>query len=173
MPYKRLYVADLDGIVHGRPDIPLLEELAEVRRLMVDAGIRTPADLEMISHLGAETILGTETMGEGVLEELRGGEIVSLDMKGGSVISNFLPRAPLEAMEVLKGHGASKFILLEIGAVGTLSGPRFDYLRGLDKKGLEIYVGGGVRGEDIEYLKKLGVDGTLVGTALHRGLIRP
>ncbi len=173
MPYERLYVADLDGVVHGKPDIPLLEELAGVKKLMVDVGVRTPLDLERISRLDAEIILGTETMGEALLAELEGDEIVSLDMKQEAVISSFLPTPPLEALEVLKGHGASRFILLEIGAVGTLSGTSFGYLRGLDKRGLEIYVGGGIRGEDIEYLEKLGVDGTLVGTALHRGLIRP
>src|SRR3972149_5735250 len=49
MPYERLYVADLDGVVQGKPDIPLLEELAGVKKLMVDAGIRTPEDLERVS----------------------------------------------------------------------------------------------------------------------------
>jgi phosphoribosylformimino-5-aminoimidazole carboxamide ribotide isomerase len=178
LPYPDLYVADLDGITGGRPDLELIGVLAGRKHLLCDAGIRTVADLETLSAIPLDPVLGTETAGREVMEAaFRGlvpGAVVSLDIKDGAVLSDFLPANPEEALVELADLGAARLILLDISSVGTLG---FGSLTGLIEfarrryPGMEIYVGGGIRKEDLVALEEMGVHGALVGTALHRGEI--
>jgi phosphoribosylformimino-5-aminoimidazole carboxamide ribotide isomerase len=173
IPSERLYIADLNGVMEGRPDLHLLGKLSKIKRLMVDAGIRDYEDFRRISRLDLEVIAGTETLKslkvlEGILRANKN-VIVSLDIKNGRVLSPFLPLDPKETFELLKEKGAKRFILLNISSVGTLSG--FDPSL-LEVTGdTEIYVGGGIKKEDLERLKKAKISGALVGTALHRGVM--
>ena len=59
-----LYVADLDAIVHARPNLALLHRLiSDGFRLWVDAGIRVASDAEPLADVGAATIIaGLETL---------------------------------------------------------------------------------------------------------------
>jgi phosphoribosylformimino-5-aminoimidazole carboxamide ribotide isomerase len=177
IPSKRLYVADLDGITKGMPNFDLLKRLSEIKRLMVDIGIRDYTDLEKISQLNVDIIIGTETL-EGIetlekaIKKFNKKIIVSIDVKNGKVISQFLPKNPKSAFEFLKDKNVKRFIFLDLSSVGTLSGFKLAFLGDLELKEVEVYVGGGVKNEDIKKLKKIGVSGALVGTALHRGLFK-
>jgi phosphoribosylformimino-5-aminoimidazole carboxamide ribotide isomerase len=174
LPLRRLYVADLDAIQRGEPDLPLLEALGREKLLLLDAGIRDREGYERVSRLGIDVILGTETLkGEEALREILEREenaMVSLDIQGGQVLSPFLPPDPREAHGWLERRGVERFLFLDIGRVGTLSGPCFPYLEEIRVEG-GVYVGGGIRKEDLPRLEELGVEGALVGTALHKGLI--
>jgi phosphoribosylformimino-5-aminoimidazole carboxamide ribotide isomerase len=170
LPYKKLYVADLDGIMKGTPDIEMLGELCKIKNVMVDAGIKNIDDYGRISHIDADIILGSETLQD--LETLvaikKEAEVVfSIDIKDGKLMSPFLPREPFEAFALLKNK-VKRFIILNISSVGTLSSD-FSFLEKFILPDVEIYYGGGIKKEDIEKLKKIGVSGVLVGTALHKG----
>lgn len=172
LPYKRLYVADLDGIMKGAPDIKTLEELCKIKHIMIDVGIKNIDDYNRISHLDADIIIGSETLQD--LETLetikKEAEVVfSIDIKDGELMSPFLPGDPHESFNILKNQ-VKKFIVLNISSVGTLSGD-FSFLEKFILPDVEIYYGGGMKKEDIEKLKKMGVSGVLVGTALHKGLL--
>lgn len=172
LPYEKLYVADLDGITKGKPDIKLLKKLSRIKKLLVDAGIRNYGDVERISGINAEIIIGTETLQnfetlKEALKKFGKRIIVSIDVKNKKVLSNILPNAPYEALEILRKLGARRFIFLDISSVGTLRGFKFDFIKNCNE---EIFVGGGIRKEDLKKLEKK-VSGVLVGTALHRGLI--
>jgi phosphoribosylformimino-5-aminoimidazole carboxamide ribotide isomerase len=172
LPYERLYVADLDGIMKGGPNLGMLEELCKIKRVMVDVGIKNIADYEKISHLDADVVIGSETLGDmETLEAIRKDcrrPIFSIDIKDGKLMSNFLPGDPVEAFDLLKNK-IKKFIILNISSVGTLGGD-FSFLEKFTSSDVEIYYGGGIKKENIEKLKKMGVSGCLVGTALHKGL---
>ncbi|MBI5253358.1 MAG: HisA/HisF family protein [Euryarchaeota archaeon] len=173
LPYEKLYVADLDGLMRGKPDIKLLKKLSEIKKLLIDAGIRNYSDVERIAKLNAEIIVATETLQnlETLKEALKKFEkriIVSIDIKNEKVLSQILPSSPLETFEILRKLGAKRFIFLDISSVGTLRGFKFDFIKNCDE---EIFVGGGIRKEDLKKLEKMGVSGALVGTALHNGLI--
>jgi phosphoribosylformimino-5-aminoimidazole carboxamide ribotide isomerase len=178
LPYPDLYVADLDGVVDGQPDLELIEVLAKKKHLLCDSGIRTVVDLKTLSAIPLDPVLGTETAGREVMEAAfhgpAPGAVVSLDIKDGAVLSDFLTEDPEEALVELAALGAARFILLDISSVGTLG---FGSLRGLigfarrRYPGMEIYAGGGIRKEDLAALEEMGVTGALVGTALHRGEI--
>lgn len=171
LPYGRLYAADLDGIMKEAPNIGILEELCRIKRLMMDVGIKNLDDYKRISHLDADIILGSETLQDfETLDAIKKeSEVVaSIDIKDGKLMSPFLPGDPLEALDLLKNK-IKKFIVLDISSVGTLSSD-FSLLEKFTNPGVEIYYGGGIKKEDIEKLKKIGVSGVLVGTALHKGL---
>lgn len=173
LPFKRLYVADLDGIMKGAPNIKMLEELSRIRQLMVDVGIRNLSDYNRISHLDADIIVGSETLRDfETLETISRGRqsiVFSIDIKDREVMSPFLSRDPIETFELLAGR-IKRFIVLNISSVGTLSAD-FSLLEKLKIPDVEVYYGGGIKKENINELKKIGVSGVLMGTALHRGLI--
>ncbi len=177
LPFDRLYVADLDGIMRGTPDIKTLGKLARIKRLMVDIGIEGSEDIEKLQNIGCDIdiIIGTETLKDietlGCVKD----PIVSIDIKDGRVISRALPElpeTPVEAFKALRKEGITRFIILNISAVGTLSGTdsALDKILKI-KENSKIIVGGGLRKEDIERLKIKGVSGALVGTALHKGFL--
>lgn len=172
LPFERLYVADLDGIMKGMPNLKILEELSDVKQVMVDAGIKNLDDYDRISHLKADIIIGSETLQDlGTLEAIsreREDLIFSIDIKDGKVLSSFLPHKPIEALERLSRE-IKRFIVLDISSVGTL-GSDFSLIDRIKVPGIEIYYGGGIKKEDIDKLEKR-VDGALVGTALHNGLL--
>lgn len=181
IPLRDLYVADLNGIMEGSPDFRLLKELSLLKKLMVDAGVRNYTDVEKISGLNVDVIIGTETLGstgtlQKALERFKERIIVSIDIKNDKVISSYLPENPTETFNYLRALGARRFIFLDISSVGTLRGFRFDFLKGLKigtvGSDIEILVGGGIVQGDLARLEKLGASGALVGTALHRGLIK-
>lgn len=174
LPYERLYTADLDGIMKGTPNIDLLGELCKIKRVMVDVGIKNIDDYKKMSDLDADIIIGSETLQNMESLETIDNEtdraIVSIDIKDGKVVSPFLPHDPTEAFSLLKNK-IKKFIVLDISSVGTLSG-NFSFLERFVIPDAEIYYGGGIKKEDIGKLKKIGVDGALIGTALHKGFFK-
>ena len=71
----------------------------------------------------------------------------------------------------------ARVLVLMLNIVGTESGPPLNEIRNVVKKlrylGVkEVYYGGGVRNiEDVYNLVMCGIDGVIVGTALHKGRI--
>lgn len=178
IPAKKLYCADLDGIMEGKPNLIMIENLAKIKNVMVDAGVRDYKDIENLSNCGVEIVVGTETLEDieavkKALGEFGDRILISIDVREGKVVSRYLKKDPREVYEFFKSVDARRFIFLNISRVGTLKGLEFEYLKNLKKgKGIEIYVGGGIRKEDLKTLKKIGVSGALIGTALHQGLIK-
>ncbi len=173
LPYDRIYIADLDAIMEGKPNIELIKKISQEKKVILDPGIRTVEDLKLYKDISISPVLGTETLES--IETLRKAletfeeVFLSIDIKENRVISPFLNLSPLECFELFYEEGVENFIFLEISKVGTLSSPAYEYLDKIEGKA-GVFVGGGVRKEDIERLKKKRVSGVLVGTALHRGL---
>ena len=173
LPFEQLYVADLDGIVEHRPDIKTLRALAGIKKTMIDLGVRVSEDLAIFDEFNCGVILGSETVKDRMVvsEALnRFGDrvIVSIDIKGGRVLSEFLPSNPLEAYHALVDLGVRRSIFLNISSVGTERSD-FSFIKDLNKTG-EILLGGGITKKDLTRLEASIVDGVLVGTALHKGL---
>ena len=168
LPFKKVYIADLDAIMHRNPNIRILENISKIHKeIWVDLGIRDYKDIHRYSELDIKLVIGTETL-QSIDNICLKEHILSLDIKDGKLLSPFLPKNPFKAFEFMASMGARKFIILNITRVGTLKGCDIN-IREFIKPNIEIYVGGGIRKKDIEKLKKIGVKGALVGTALHRG----
>ena len=170
LPFKKIYIADLDAIAGKPANIEILRKISEIKEIWVDLGIKTKKDVEKYSFLKVKFVLGTET-----LQELKGLNlreyIVSVDIKNNKVISPFLPEDIEKTLDILISKGVKKIILLTISKVGTLKGNEYLDLGEKLAQRLEVYLGGGITKKDIEEIKKKGFRGVLIGTALHRGLI--
>ncbi len=182
----RLYVADLDAILHGRPNREAFRSLAEEGfELLVDAGFRTVESASVVLADGpAQVIAGLETWpGPRELAQLccevgTDRVIFSLDLRHGSALgehSRWRTRDPLEIGIQAAEAGAKEIIVLDIAQVGIGAGvttvPLCRQLRERFPE-LRLITGGGVRqGADLSELAAQGIDGILVASALHDGRV--
>jgi phosphoribosylformimino-5-aminoimidazole carboxamide ribotide isomerase len=183
-----IYIADLDAIQGGSP-ISHREAIAalarrERMRIILDAGVSDVENACAWLDLGVrKVVIGAETLRTwSTLRDLpsridRDHLVFSLDLRGGTVLSQCPALASMSPMQVLgnlQSAGWREVILLDLGRVG--SGEGLDRaLAGSARTAfpdLGLIVGGGVADPtELIELKSLGVAGVLVATALHRGII--
>jgi phosphoribosylformimino-5-aminoimidazole carboxamide ribotide isomerase len=179
-----IYVADLDAIVHARPNWQVYQDLASQGfSLWVDAGLRNVDDAEAVLDCGVSGVVaGLETWPHAeLLHQLvltcgRDRVIFSLDLRDGTPLANpdgWASDDPFEIADAAICAGVSQLIVLDIAQVGIGQGVRtLDLCRRLTNQFPEVTVitGGGVRNvEDIRPLQAAGVSGVLVASALHNG----
>lgn len=181
-----IYVADLDAIVHARPNWQVYQDLvSQGFALWVDAGLRSLDDAEAVLDCGvAAVVAGLETWPHaGLLHQLvlacgRDRVIFSLDLRDGTPLANpdgWASDDPFEIADEAICAGVSQLIVLDIAQVGIGQGVRtLDLCRRLTRQFPDVTVitGGGVRNvDDIRPLQAAGVSGVLVASALHDGAI--
>jgi phosphoribosylformimino-5-aminoimidazole carboxamide ribotide isomerase len=179
-----LYVADLDAIAGGPGHPELLAALAREARVMVDAGAADAAAVAALLELGAAgVVIGSETLpGAGALGRIRAELpdaplVLSLDLRGGRVLSPdpaLASASAADALAVLAAAGIGEAIVLDLARVGSGEGPDVALLGELRDRlpELDLLAGGGVRdAADLRALAAAGAAGALVATALHGGAI--
>ena len=185
--FTELYMADLDAILGKQPNINVLKRIkAETDiDIMVDAGINTNERARMILEAGASNIvIGTETLRDlhFIEEALKcfGTEkvVVSIDIVENEVLSpsESIKRCrPASLAENLEKMGVEKIIVLDLRRVGSEQGANLALMKEvIERTNLKVLTGGGIRNiEDLEELRRIGVSGALVATALHKGIITP
>jgi phosphoribosylformimino-5-aminoimidazole carboxamide ribotide isomerase len=181
---EELYVADLDAITGGPGSPDVVAALAREARVMLDAGAATAAAVGRLLALGiARVVIGTETLpGAEALRRLHAELpeaplVVSLDLRGGQVLSPdpaLAGSSAADALARLADAGAREALVLELARVGSGEGPDVAMLRELRSRVPEVQLlaGGGVRhAGDLRALACAGAAGALVATALHGGAI--
>jgi phosphoribosylformimino-5-aminoimidazole carboxamide ribotide isomerase len=191
--FETVYVADLDAIVHGRPDTGSWEEIAQSGlRLWIDAGVgTTAAAAEFGQHLArldidATLIVGLESLVAPMIVydlcRMQGCDalVFSLDLKQGQSLTQLgwhqqpeRAKEPLEIARMTVSMGIRRLIVLDLADVGVGAGTRtLDLCRAIRDEfaDLKIITGGGVRGvNDLHALADAGCDAALVASALHDG----
>lgn len=180
------YIADLDAILYQRAQDEALARLAQNSQmnLMVDAGIHSAHGVSKLLTSGVDkVIIGSETMTSwDELREIRTSIpeerlVFSLDMRAGEILSRcpeISALSPLEAIQLLYESGWQEMILLDLARVGTQTGIDSSLVAAVRQKypELKLLVGGGIRNYgELLNLKNSGVNGVLVGTILHHGLL--
>jgi phosphoribosylformimino-5-aminoimidazole carboxamide ribotide isomerase len=178
----RLYVADLDAIVHQRPNRDTCRRLTrEGFELLIDAGSRTVEMAQDVVAAGAARVIaGLETWpGPEELAQLCravGGERVlfSLDLLQGRPLGDCGPWGtsdPLEIGTLAAKAGVHGIIVLDLAQVGSRAGvTTLTLCRQLRKPfpKLHLVTGGGVHNvSDLQNLAAEGIDAALVASALH------
>lgn len=169
-----VYIADLEAIRFGRPQLTLLKELKinfPTIRFWIDAGIvdfDTFVNLHQV-ELGT-LVIGSESLSSSNWLETLAPEswILSLDFMGDAFLG------PPDVL-VHRAIWPQKVLVMNLAHVGNESGPDYDLLRMLQRSRpeSEIYAAGGVRDEsDLRVLEQRGYAGALVATALHNGNIK-
>lgn len=183
---NRIYLADLDGIVHGRPARSVWRSLAkEGFDLLVDSGVRTIDDAQRAYDHGVNSVIvALETSpSRKLIAELCSDfgpprVIFSLDLKHGrplGTLDQWQNPKPFEIASEAVGLGVEQMIVLDLAWVGTGEGLATEALcRDLLARfsQLSVITGGGIRGPgDLVPMRELGVHGLLIASALHDGRI--
>jgi len=183
--YSMLYVADLDAIIDCRDDFSQIRQIAEktALNLLVDAGVTGLERAQRLMKSGVgKLVVGTETLRSKtfVAQALQhfGSDhvVISLDLKGGNVLTQPDFNGPTEPMQLLKEFkalGTTQVIVLDLSRVGSGEGVDLAFLKeAIAQTDMDVYVGGGVRDiNDLDTLRRLGVTGALIATSLHTGKI--
>ncbi|WP_437186975.1 HisA/HisF-related TIM barrel protein [Planctomicrobium sp. SH668] len=183
---RQLYVADLDGIQFDQPQYAILAQIVEAGlSISVDSGIRTILQAEQLLKMGVKkVIVSLESLPD--LELMRefvsslGAEqiLFSLDLKNGEPFGAAAGnKNPIEIVWTAVDCGVRQMIILDVAKVGSHSGVATGALCHTIKKrwpDLVLWTGGGVRSlADLQKLSLDRVDGAMVSSALHDGLITP
>ena len=179
-----LHIIDLAGAASGKPEsIPLVEAIVKESGLLVEfgGGVRQVKVVEELLRKGVRrVILGTAAIeNPAMVKKLcrRFGEAVavSLDAREGKVSTHgWRKDTAVDALQLAKemvDMGVSRFIFTDIKRDGTLTEPNFALVERL-VRGVNVPVvaaGGICRLEHLERLKKLGVEGVVIGKALYTG----
>ncbi len=185
--FNEMYIADLDAIMGREGNISLIERLSVITnmRVMVDAGVNSPAKAVALSDAGVfGIIIGTETLEQ--LEDLtltvkaiEGVPVIgSIDILHQRVLSK-CPELngvrPLAAAKLFADSGVDQLILLDMSRVGSEMGVDLSIVKETQKAvELPLLIGGGVTSMgDILALKDSGASGVLVATVLYNKKICP
>jgi len=180
----RLYLADLDAILHQSPNWGIYRDLiADEFELLVDAGVRHAVDAGKLHQLDPRIgiVVGLETCHSPTdLQEivtLFGNVTFSLDLKSG------VPSLPpggtgwsshaVEIIHQVANAHVQSILVLDLADVGMKTGGSTDLICQFIRRqypDLNLITGGGVRGrEDLHRLSRLGVNSVLVASLLHDG----
>lgn len=173
-PFRRLYLADLDGI-EGRPrndaTVDRLEAAFPDVEFWVDNGLaEADACRAFLAARRARLVLGSETQTDPHLPRALGARaILSLDFRGEAF------QGP-EALRQDPSLWPDDVIVMTLARVGSDAGPDRERLAEMRARSsaVRLWAAGGVRGvADLTGLADLAVSGALVATALHDGRIGP
>ncbi|MCQ6253419.1 HisA/HisF family protein [Methanocaldococcus sp.] len=173
MAYKEngaetIYIADLNAIMNNGNNFEIIKNINFVNKI-VDVGLREKNDLENIKKFlnkDDKAIVGTETLRD--INLIKEKEIVvSLDFKNGELLNYSLD----DILPYIREN--TPLIVLDISSVGTQRGVNIDLIKYvMNKTNNPIYVGGGIKGmDDLKICYDLGVDGVLIATAIHKGIL--
>lgn len=175
-PFRKLYIADLDGI-EGRGRnvhlVPALSAVAGTVELWIDAGVASRKAARSVLAAPVTTlIVGSESI-ESVAEfqdiasEAPLRTVLSLDFRGDEFMG---PRRLLDDESLWP----DRVIVMTLARVGSGEGPDLERLDSVIKRAgkRKVYAAGGVRGRaDLMALRDAGAAGVLVASALHDSAI--
>jgi phosphoribosylformimino-5-aminoimidazole carboxamide ribotide isomerase len=175
-----IHVVDLEGTLAGHPvQLNLMRAIAALGvPIQADGGFRTLDHLEEALDAGAaRVLLGADALAIAEEAGRRFGERVaaSLGVKEGRVAvhgwASLSAADPISLGGTLAAHGVRRIVYTDIARDGTLAGPDIStieaFVRGVR---VPVIAAGGVASEaDLTALAHTGVEGVIVGRALHEG----
>lgn len=186
MGVPRLHIVDLDGARDGKiVNLEIINEIARALLIPVQlgGGVRDIESVENVLKLGVDrVILGTAAAEDpGMVAEacrrFRDSVIIGIDARDGYVATRgWLNDTGLTATDFalsMVERGARRFIYTDISRDGTLTEPNFSAISTmLEAVKLPVIAAGGISTlNHLKMLKKLGVEGAIVGKAIYTGSI--
>jgi len=183
---KRIHIVDLDGAAAGQSvNFDIIKNIAGSINVptQLGGGLRTLETIEKMLQAGVNrVILGTVAVEDPALVETvcrryPDSVIMSIDARDGLVATRgWLQSTRLKAIDLaqqMAGLGVRRFIYTDIKRDGTLSGPNYAALSELMVAvKLPVIAAGGISSlENLKALKKIGVEGAIIGQALYTGNI--
>lgn len=184
MGAPRLHIVDLDGAATG--EIGNLEIIQNITHAMLipvqlGGGIRNLETVEMLLKIGIDRIIiGTAAVEDPELVTMacrryQESIIVGIDARKGMVATRgWVEETNIRAIELAEAmarKGVGRFIYTDIERDGTLTEPNFTAISSfIDDLRLPVIAAGGITTLDhLTVLKKIGVEGAIIGKALYTG----
>jgi phosphoribosylformimino-5-aminoimidazole carboxamide ribotide isomerase len=179
-----LHIVDLDGAIVGEPqNTETVEQIIKETGLLIQlgGGIRQEEVAEKLLRLGVgRIVLGTAAIENRELvkrlcQQFGEAIAVSLDARYGKIaIRGWQKNTVVEVLQLsreMADAGVSRLIYTDIKRDGTLTQPNFDMIKRLVAgANVPVIVAGGIsRLGHLRRLKKLGVEGAIIGKALYTG----
>lgn len=171
-PFRRVYVADLDGIEGRGRNVHLVPALSGVfpgAEIWLDAGTGSRGGARALLAapvtvlvIGSESLESTAALKE-IVAEAPGRTVLSLDFRGDEFMG---PEALLRDAS-LWPH---RVIVMTLARIGSDQGPDLERIRDVVRRahGRRVYAAGGIRHRmDLDAVRAAGAHGALVATALH------
>ena len=166
--YKRVLLIDLNGIENNRPQVNLIQELAELGEVWVDPGLRFAEGIIDILVAGAAAIvLGTKTIAgvdqlaaavEMSEEVYLGIDYDSAVVSGSEQLKHMSPRS---LADIAHNLGMTRLFFTDLSR--QAGNPLREKVIGELAQGpVPLYVGGAVVQADLETLQRLGAAGALL-----------
>lgn len=181
-----LHCVDLDGAKDGKMlHLPQIQSICQNTKLKVEigGGIRTTDTIDQLLNAGVErVILGTAAMQnwdwfEGLMqqEKYHNRIVLGLDARKGKIaVAGWLQTTETTALEVAQkvtDWPLAAIVFTDIATDGTLAGPNVEStLEMAQATRVPIVASGGVGTPDhLRELRKLPIQGAIVGRALYEG----
>jgi phosphoribosylformimino-5-aminoimidazole carboxamide ribotide isomerase len=171
-PFRKIYVADLDGIEgRGRNThlVPALSQAMPHTEIWIDAGTGSRGAARGVLAAPVTTLVvgseSLETVGvwEEIVTEAPARTVLSLDFRGGEFMG---PDVLLSDASLWP----ARLIVMTLDRVGGNAGPDLALLEDIAARARKsrIYAAGGIRGRaDLDAVRSAGAHGALVASALH------
>ncbi len=179
-----LHVVDLDGTERGGSrNLPVVAAVAGALSIPVQmgGGLRDLTAIEQAVAAGvARVVLGTVALADPALvaeacARYPGRVVVALDARDGKVMTHGWQQASnvdmFDLAQQMVAGGVSRFLYTDVERDGTLSQPNFAATAALAQAvSVPVIASGGVATLDhLTRLAGLGVEGSIVGSALYKG----
>jgi phosphoribosylformimino-5-aminoimidazole carboxamide ribotide isomerase len=180
----RLHIVDLDGAETGNPqNLEVIKQIAGTVFVPIEVGggIRTVATMERLLKLGADrVVLGTAAvdnpeMVKEACHKFCQAIVVSIDARDGCITTHgWTKDTGLRAVDFARKMmllGVRRFVYTDISRDGTLTEPNFlSIFELVDSTKFPVIASGGVSSVlHLKLLKKIGVEGAIIGKALYTG----
>jgi phosphoribosylformimino-5-aminoimidazole carboxamide ribotide isomerase len=175
-PFRKLYLADLDGIEGRGRNTHIVPELSQAlprAEIWIDAGTGSrSAARTVLAAPVATVVVGTES-----IETVRGWEDIAMEAPQRTILSLDFRHGEFMGPEAMLSDSSlwpPRVIVMTLDRVGANEGPDMGRLESViaRAKGRRVYAAGGVRDRsDLDEIRKIGVAGALIASALHSGKI--
>lgn len=183
-----IHIVDLDGAAEGKVvNLKAISQIIKAIKIPVQlgGGIRNKETIDEVLNLGIKrVILGTSIIIRNdvflrcLFEEYGEKIICGIDAREGKVaISGWKEITEIEATNLsqkLEKLGAKRIIYTDIKRDGMLSGPNYEEISNIaNTVKIPVIASGGVSSEeDIKELKKIGVEGVIIGKAIYENKVK-
>jgi HisA/HisF family protein len=171
-PFRKIYVADLDGI-EGRGRnvhlVPALSRAMPHAEIWIDAGTASRGAARALLAAPVTTlVVGSETLEtvavlKDIIAEAPRRTALSLDFRGEEFMG---PTALLKDASLWPQH----VIVMTLGRIGGSEGPDLERICDIAKRAGDrrVYAAGGIRDRaDLDAVRAAGASGALIASALH------
>jgi uncharacterized protein related to proFAR isomerase len=177
-----IYVLDIGGINHGEPSFQAMRELAKCDcKILFDLGVSSTEDVMDGFMVDVEKVIASTKSLKTIQDfkdiyALTEDCVPCIDWDDGVLWAGGVKTHNLkEIAATLKGIGYDSLVFMDMKRLGTWSGPSMELAATLPSFGLRIYLGGGIKEEDVPLLLDKGIYAALIDpyTPVIRDIVVP